>query len=268
MASKTPAPVYPGRITTQVAAGIARLVIDNPARHNAITPDMARAACDILPTWAKDPAIRLLVVTGAGEKAFVSGADIESLEAEGGNRAADNSIALMAMFPAVRDFPKPSIALIKGYCFGAGVALALSCDLRLASDTAMFSIPSARLGVGYPANFTRWLVEVVGVARAKEFLLTARRYTAVEAQAMDLVHKLVALREFDRETGEYCMHLSQNAPLSMQAAKAIVNEVANGIGSADLARCEALIDACAQSADHTEGRRAFLEKRSANFVGR
>jgi enoyl-CoA hydratase len=252
-------------IQVSVEGTIARITFDNPVRHNAITPGMARDTMAALERLAADPDVRLLCIIGAGRKAFVSGADIEELERSGPDSAADHA-DFLALFETLRVFRKPTIALIRGYCFGAGVALALACDLRLAAAGAQFSIPAARLGIAYPANFTRWLVEVAGVAKAKEFLLTGRRYDANEASEFGLVHKVLPFNDFELHAAEYCRHLSFNAPLSMQAAKAIVNEVARG-AAADLALCRTWEEICAASEDHAEGRRAFLEKRVPVFTG-
>jgi enoyl-CoA hydratase/carnithine racemase len=265
---KAEAPNPIGTISFAVQGPLALMVVDHQTRLNAITPAMARTVCETLPKLAANPDVRVLVVMGAGEKAFVSGADIESLETADNAAATGTMDDFNAMFPAIRSFPKPTVALIKGYCFGAGVALAVACDLRLTRPGASFSIPSARLGVGYPLAFTHWLMDVVGAARTKEFLLTARRYTAEEALSMTLVHKIIDPAEFDKTTREYCTFLAQNAPLAMQSAKTSVNALADARLAGDMAAATALIEACQQSADHAEGRRAFLEKRPPVFEGR
>ena len=254
-----------GRIDTGRDGAVGRIVIANPARHNAIGPEMARALSAAVEAFTKDDTIRVIAVTGAGTSAFVSGADIGRLgEADAGGGPES---AVREAINAVRACPKPTVALIRGICYGAGVALALACDLRLATPDTIFSIPAVRLALAYPPEFTRWLVEVVGVARAKEFLLTGRRYEAADALAMGLLHKVTPGATFANETAEYCMHLSHHAPLAMQANKRIVEEVANGLGVADADLCARLLDQCAASADHAEGRRAFAEKRAPRFTG-
>ena len=254
-----------GRIETSRDGAVGRIVIANPARHNAIGPEMARALTAAIETYTKDDTIRVISVAGAGGKAFVSGADIGRLgEADAGGGPES---AVREAINAVRACPKPTVALIRGVCYGAGVALAVACDLRLGTPDAVFSIPAVRLALAYPPEFTRWLVEVVGVAKAKEFLLTGRRYEANDALGMGLLHKVTPGATFAAETGEYCMHLSQHAPLAMQANKRIVEEVANGLGVADAALCARLLEQCGSSADHEEGRRAFAEKRAPHFTG-
>jgi enoyl-CoA hydratase len=168
----------------------------------------------------------------------------------------------------LRAFPKPTIAKIRGYCFGGGVALACACDLRVAADDALFAIPAARLGIGYRATFTRWVTDAVGPANAKEILLTAQRYDAAEALRIGLVHRVVPVAEFDDYMDGYAGRVAENAPLSLQATKVIVNQVANGLGSADLDQCARQVDQCADSEDFIEGRRAFMEKRKPEFHGR
>ena len=259
-----------GKIRHLKIGGIGHLIFDNPARRNAMSRDMVRQVPEVLADFESDPAIRVVVVSGAGDKSFISGADISEFAKTRANAqtARESSAASTAMFDGLRAFPKPTVAKIRGYCFGGGVALACGCDLRVAADDALFSIPAARLGIGYRPTFTRWVTDAVGPANAKEILLTARRYDAAEAFRMGLVHRVVPVAEFDDFVDEYAGQIAENAPLSMQANKAIVNQVANGLGSADLDLCAAEVDQCADSEDFKEGRRAFMEKRKPDFQGR
>jgi enoyl-CoA hydratase/carnithine racemase len=168
----------------------------------------------------------------------------------------------------VRDFPKPTIARIRGFCFGGGVGLAAACDLRVAADDALFSIPAARLGIAYRADFIAWLNEIVGPARLKEMLITARRYPADEAYAMGLVHRVAPVAAFDGFFEDYVAGISDNAPLSTAAAKAMINEIADNLRTADMEKCRQLTVSCTGSEDFREGRRAFMEKRRPVFTGR
>ena len=258
-----------GKIGHLKSGGIGHLIFDNPARRNAVSRDMVRQVPEILANFEKDSEIRVVVVSGAGDKSFVSGADISEFEKTRANAqtARESSAASMAMFDGLRAFPKPTVAKIRGYCFGGGVALACACDLRVAADDALFAIPAARLGIGYRAMFTRWVIDAVGPANAKEILLTAQRYDAAEAFRIGLVHRVVPVAEFDEFVEDYAQRIAENAPLSMQATKVIVYQVANGLGSADLDLCASQLDQCSDSDDFKEGRRAFMEKRKPEFHG-
>ena len=259
-----------GRIVASKDGPIGRLVFDNEARRNAISIDMAMQLPGILADFAEDPDIHLVVLTGAGEKSFVSGADISEFDKKRATPelAAEYAARSRKTYEDLRNFPKPTIAGIRGYCFGGGVAIAVACDLRFAAVDAVFSIPAARLGIGYRADFTSWVVEAVGPANAKEMLITAKRYDAAEAFRMGLVHRVAPVADFEAGFAEYVATIADNAPLAMRASKAIVNQVAGGLADADLDLCKRLSEACTASEDYREGRRAFMEKRRPVFRGR
>ena len=176
----------PGRVVGSVTNGVAELLFDNEPRRNAISVAMSQQAADLLAAFAADPDVRLLVVRGAGDTSFISGADISEFEKvrKDAETAALYSHLSSRMYTSVREFPKPTIARIRGFCFGGGMGLAAACDLRVASDDALFSIPAGRLGIAYRADFIAWLNDMIGPARLKEMLITARRYPAAEAQAI------------------------------------------------------------------------------------
>jgi len=160
-----------GKIGHLKSGGIGHLIFDNPARRNAVSHHMVRQVPEVLADFEQDPEIRVVVVSGAGDKSFISGADISEFEKTRANAqtARESSAASMAMFDGLRAFSKPTIAKIHGYWFGGGVALACACDLRVAADDALFAIPAARLGIGYRANFTRWVTDAVGPAMPRKY---------------------------------------------------------------------------------------------------
>ena len=250
--------------------GAARWIIaDNEARLNAYTAAMWRALPGHIRAAEADPDIRVIVLTGTGNRAFCAGADITEFKDERQGEAAKvyddfNNTA----FGALMHCAKPTIAMIHGICFGGGCELAVCCDFRIAADTALFSIPAARLGIGYNARWIKPLLDVVGASKAKEMLLTARRYDAKAALAMGLVTTVVDKAALHGETERLIGELADNAPLSMLAAKRAVDALSHPDGAVGMAALDAVVDRCFASADYAEGRRAFAEKRRPKFTGR
>lgn len=250
--------------------GIGIMTFNNPERHNAVSLDMWQAAGGILADFAADEAVRVVVITGAGGKAFVSGADISRFESE---RASAEAVAAYTaettkVYDGLYTFPKPTIAMVRGHCIGGGTALAVCCDLRIANDGATFGIPAARLGLGYGLVGIERLVHLVGPAFAKEMFFTARRFSAAEALAMGLVNRMVPTEALESTVMELATGIAANAPLTVNSTKFIINEAVKDAARRDRGRCEALVAACFASADYVEGRRAFLEKRPPVFTGR
>jgi enoyl-CoA hydratase/carnithine racemase len=244
------------------------MIFDNPARRNAITGDMWRAIPPAMAQFDADPEVRCVVLRGAGEVAFAAGADISEFEKRRADPQAagkhDNMIDLAQL--ALENSAKPVLAMIRGFCFGGGVEIALACDMRYAGTSATFAIPAARLGIGYGVRGTNRLVASVGHAAAREIMLTGRRYDAGEALSMGLVNRVLADDELEGFVRKLAEELASNAPLSMAASKSIINSVIEPDG--DFSAGEALIERCAKSEDHVEGRRAFMEKRKPDFKGR
>lgn len=258
------------RVQTWLDARSLHIRFNNPARHNALSVDMWEAVPPLLARASDDDRVRAVVFSGAGEKAFVSGADISQFE---DMRAAREAVAhyeamAEATLTAIGDFPKPTIACIRGYCIGGGVNVAISCDIRLAASDAVFSIPAARLGLGYRYSAMKNLVDLVGPGAAKDLFFTARRIDAAEARAIGLISRSSAPDALDALLAEYTTALAENAPLTIMAGKAIAREILKASPDVDLDRCNALIRRCFESADYTEGRRAFMEKRRPSFTGR
>jgi enoyl-CoA hydratase/carnithine racemase len=243
---------------------IGRLVLNNPGRHNAISPTMAEQLVAGLAELDADPTIRLVVLTGAGAKAFSSGAEVSHSEA--GHQEAKSSG--MQSLQLLREFRKPTIASIRGFCLGGGVALACACDLRVCGADAVFAVPSARMGLAYRVDFSQWLMEAVGASLAKEMLLTGQRYSASDALRIGLVHRMVPSADLDTTIDALCQEIAQHAPLATAASKAIINQLARGAASVDIKHCEQLVAQCEASADRAEGKRAFTEKRPPVFQGR
>lgn len=245
------------------------LVFNNPERHNAVSLEMWERAAEYLSEMAADANVGVVVLRGAGSKAFVSGADISRFEDERGSEDAVRrySAAVETAYAAVHDFPKPVLAMIRGYCFGGGLGLAVSCDIRVASNTARFAMPAAKLGLGYDIAGVRRFVEVMGSSFTKEMFFTAQTFDAEEARAMGLANRVVPDAEIEQFVSNYAEKIAANAPLTIAATKYIVGELAKDPAERNLAQCSALVQRCFRSRDYEEGRRAFMEKRKPVFTG-
>ncbi len=246
------------------------LVFNNPERRNAVSLEMWQAAGEVLAEFSRDDAVRVIVLAGAGDKSFVAGADISKFEDERANAEAQEKYAKVSsgMRAILRGTGKPTVAMIRGYCIGGGMSLALSCDLRICSDDAQFGIPAARLGIGYGMEGLRRLVELVGPSVAKEFIFTARRYNAAQALRIGIVNEVVPAADLDITVRDWAQKMAENAPLSILTAKRVVDELMKDPADRDVAMCEQLVRDCGASEDFIEGRRAFMEKRKPVFKGR
>jgi enoyl-CoA hydratase len=247
-----------------------QIQFNNPDRHNALSMDMWEAVVPLLSVAENDDRIRLVVFSGAGEKAFVSGADItqfEDLRAAQEAIARYESVAEQALM-GIYNFSKPTLASIKGYCIGGGVNVAMSCDIRIASSDAVFAIPAARLGLGYRYSALKNLVDLVGPAMAKDLFFTARRIDANEARNIGLITRVCETEELPVLQAEYKKALAENAPITVRAGKAIIAEILRASPEIDHDKCRQLIRDCFESDDYSEGRRAFMEKRKPVFRGK
>ncbi|MDB5955792.1 enoyl-CoA hydratase [Ramlibacter sp.] len=246
------------------------ITFNNPARHNAVSVAMWEALYEIVTDYAQDPAIRVIVVQGAGGKAFVSGADISEFEEK--RSSAESTQAYREIShranDALRYVNKPTLAMIRGYCVGGGVSLALSCDLRIAAEGSTFSVPAAKLGLGYEFEGVRKLVDVVGPSFAREIFYTARQFSAAEALAMGLVNRVVAADGLESYVRDYAATIANNAPLTVASIKTLVAQALVDDSERDAALCQEVVDRCFGSADYVEGRQAFMEKRKPKFTGR
>jgi enoyl-CoA hydratase len=248
---------------------VGHLIVNNPERHNAVSLEMWQALSAILDEFARDREIRVLVITGAGVKAFVAGADISRF---GEERADADAVARYnatteRAFADLDRFPKPSIAMIRGYCIGGGLALALGCDLRICSESSRFALPAAKLGLGYSFAGIKRFVDIVGPAFTKEIIFTGRQFDAAEARDMRLVNRVVPDAGLEAYVRGYAEMLCANAPLTIDGTKFIVGEVLKDAATRDLKTCGELVARCFASRDYIEGREAFMAKRAPSFTG-
>jgi enoyl-CoA hydratase len=245
------------------------VIFNNPERHNAVSLGMWEATAKILEDFGKDDEVRVVVLTGAGGKAFVSGADISKFEDERANEEAivRYNKTVERANTAIYDYPKPTIAMIRGYCIGGGVGLSLCCDLRICSDNSRFAVPAAKLGLGYAYSGLKKLVDVVGPSFAKEIFYTARQFDAEEARMMGLVNRVVPADELEAYVKKYAEMIGDNAPLTIATTKFTIGQVVKEDSQRDLAKSAAMVKHCFESKDYVEGRRAFMEKRKPVFTG-
>jgi len=259
-----------GRIIAERDGAVGRLIFDSPARRNAVSHDMWLDAAAALADFAADGTLRVLVVTGAGRKAFSAGDDIADFAASRDSAEADETYRLagakaLALLDAM---PCPTIAMIRGYCIGGGVETAITCDLRIAADTARFAIPAARLGLGYEMRGIARLIALVGPSFAKEIFFTARQFNAEEARDMKLVNRVVPTSLLRAFVDDYAKTIAANAPLTVAQVKHTVGEILKDPGDRNIEKCAEMVRACFDSEDFIEGRDAFMEKRAPVFKAR
>lgn len=249
---------------------VATVTFNNPAKRNALSSDMRAALPGLLAALNADSDVRVVVVTGAGDKAFASGADISEFGAQR-TSPEDRAVydrAQAALNDAWASLDKPVIAMIRGFCMGGGLLTALQADLRIASEDSQFGIPAARLGLGYGFTGVTALTNLVGPSWTAEILFSARRFSAAEALRMGLVNRVVPAEGLREAVLDLAEVIARNAPLTVAAAKYAIREAGRPAGQRDVARVQAMVEACFRSADYREGQRAFAEKRPPAFTGR
>ena len=258
------------RLPTEKRGAVGWITFNNPERRNAMSLDMWEALPRALDAFEADDEVRVIALRGAGDRAFISGADISQFEKDRSSPEGVQRYEEMAEGAQQRlsRADKPTVAVIRGYCLGGGVNIALACDLRLAADDARFGIPAARMGIGYRASSTKNLVDVVGPAYAREILITARQFSAAEALAMGLVQRVVPAAEIDARAEALLAEIGANAPLSMRTGKRIVRELLKPAAEFDAEAARGWVRECFASEDYREGRRAFMEKRKPAFKGK
>jgi enoyl-CoA hydratase/carnithine racemase len=257
------------RMQATVDNGIGWMIFNNPARHNALSLEMWQGISDILAAFSEEERVRVVIMRGAGGKAFVSGADISEFDRERSNaeqKAAYGKIAGSAN-RWLATLSKPLIALIEGYCIGGGLATALAADVRFATPDSRFGIPAAKLGLGYDYGGLATLARIVGPSRARDIMFSARLLQADEAHAMGLVNFVVPREDIEQTCRDYAATIASNAPLTVMAAKAAVDAWERGGRPSDIEAVQQLVDKCFDSSDYREGRRAFSEKRTPRFTG-
>ena len=257
------------RVKTWVDGAALHIRFNNPAKHNALSVDMWEAVPPLLDRAVKDDNIRVIVFSGEGGKAFVSGADISQFEDMRAAKEAVKKYEAMAeaALEGIYECEKPTIACIQGYCIGGGVNVAISCDLRVASSNSVFSVPASRLGLGYRYSAMRNLTNLVGPGFAKDIFFTARRLDAAEALRIGLINRMAEPEGLEALLAEYTTAISTGAPLTIKAGKRIIREVLRN-DDVDMDLCRGLILECFESEDYMEGRRAFMEKRKPVFRGK
>jgi enoyl-CoA hydratase/carnithine racemase len=269
-AGAEPLPTGTEKLVAWVLEGVGWVVFNNPARRNAMSLEMSSAIPAVVEAFGRRPDVAVVVMTGAGDQAFVSGADISEF---GEHRSSPEARAryddaAAAATRAWESLDKPLLAMIRGYCMGGGLLTALRADIRLAAAGSQFAIPAARLGVGYGLPGVERLLALVGPAHTAEILFSARRLSAQEAERIGLVNRVVAPEALEGEVRALAGAIAANAPLTVRACKAAIAAAQRPPDERHTARLESLVEACFRSADYLEGQRAFMEKRQPLFEGR
>ena len=263
-------PVKTEKLIARKDGAIGWVIFNNPEKRNAMSLEMSEATAATMESYAKDPEVRVVILRGQGDKAFISGADISQFKERRSN--AEQVKAAEAISErtnkAIRECPKPVIAMIRGYCMGGGLGTAVVCDLRIASDDSRFGVPAAKLGVGYRFSGIRRLSELVGPSFTAEIFYTGRQFSAQEALQMGLINRMLPAAELEKYVLDYAATLAANAPLTLKAVKQCLIELRKDPADRDLDLCQRMVDACFASEDYVEGRNAFMEKRKPVFKGK
>jgi len=259
-----------GKMLSAKDDGVGLIIFNQPAKRNAMSVGMWAGLGEILDEFQADSSVRVVILTGAGSKAFVSGADISQFEKERANADAQQEYDRLTSAGRAKlaAFPKPVIARIRGFCLGGGLGIALQADLRIAAADSEFGIPAARLGIAYGFDMVRKLVDLVGPAQARMILYTGTRFDAAEAQRIGLINRMVPDNELSDAVIDIARTIADNAPLSVAASKVSVDNAVMDAAARDMEQMQRMMAACFDSADYREGRTAFMEKRAPKFQGR
>ena len=259
-----------GLVGAETTGAIGWLIWDNPTKLNALSPGMSEDALTVIEAYEADPAIKVVVMRGAGRKAFISGGDIKSFDK---TRADAETARLAREAPAklrlkLLNLEKPLIAMIYGYCLGGGLGMALNADMRFASSDAQFSVPAALRGIAYAPEGLKSLVDLVGPSIAKDIMFSGRRLKTDEALRIGLINRVVDVEELEAVTVAYAETLAANAPLSIRASKFFINQLGLERAQRDEARMDAMQREAEGSEDFKEATLSFVEKRKPVFHGR
>lgn len=257
-------------LITRKENAVGWVIFSNPAKFNAVSQDMWMALPKAIAAFDADPEVRMIVIAGDGDKAFISGADISQFEKarDSAEAQAVYNRAVVDAYEAPGSCSKPVLAKIRGICMGGGLGLAAACDVRIASADAVFRMPAARLGLGYNYTGITRFVQLLGAANTSDIFFSARKFDAADALAMGFLNRVVPVADLDREVAAYCALLAENAPLTMTAAKFAIRQTGLDPAARNMKQFERLLDACFNSDDYREGRRAFMEKRKPRFQGK
>jgi enoyl-CoA hydratase len=266
----TDKPFADGKILQSITEGVGVITFNNPEKRNAMSLDMWEGLGSALIELRDNPDVRVVVLTGAGDKAFVSGADISQFEKNRHNAEASEEYSRRseAQRTLLANYPKPIIACIRGFCLGGGMQVAMSTDIRIAAEDSQFGIPAAKLGIAYGYDGLRNLVSLVGPSWARLIMYTGMRIGSAEAVRIGLVDRVVPDGELWNATMEIARTISGNAPLAIQAAKITIAQVLKDPDKRDMDAVKQIGLACMDSEDFREGRTAFMEKRKPQFKGR
>ena len=258
-----------GKMLAAVQDGVGTITFNQPEKRNAMSIEMWDGLTDILAAWEHDDAVRCVVLTGAGDKAFVSGADISQFAKNRSNAEAQKEYDRLTSGGRrkLTDFEKPVIARIQGFCLGGGLGIAMAADIRIAADSAQFGIPAAKLGIAYGWDMVRRLNSLVGHAHARMILFTGERFGAAEAERIGLVNQVVPEAELDAKVEKLARTMAGNAPLSLRGMKLIFGHSLRDPADRDMQAVYQAVSTCFDSTDYTEGRTAFMEKRKPRFQG-
>jgi enoyl-CoA hydratase/carnithine racemase len=260
----------PGRINVKREGRIGIVEFDNQRKFNAVSMEMWQDVSKAIAEFEKDGEVRVVMLQGAGEKAFVSGADISQFgeKRNSADAQALYNAAVDSGYKSVLNCTKPTIAKIRGVCMGGGLGLASNCDIRFCADDAKFRMPAARLGLGYGMDGIERFSSLIGPANTSDLFFSARIFGAADALQMGFVSRVLPALELEAFVHGYCETIQENAPLTIAAAKRALMELRKPKGDRDAALVARMVDACFNSADYKEGRTAFMEKRTPDFKGK